>query len=47
MRFHLIDRITDYTSWKVAKGFKNITKSDELISNNKDNRINDSNNVLC
>ena len=47
MRFHLIDRITDYTSWKVAKGFKNITKSDELISNNKDKRIKYSNNLLC
>mgnify|MGYP002516324108 CR=1 FL=1 len=31
MRFHLVDKIIDYTPWKSAIGIKNITVVDELL----------------
>lgn len=47
MRFHLIDRITEHELWKSAKGLKNLTKSDDMISENENKKITYSNNLLC
>ena len=46
MRFHLIDRITEHELWKSAKGLKNLTKSDDMISENENKKITYSNNLL-
>lgn len=38
MRFHLVDRIIDYSIWEKATGVKNITSADELLEYSNESR---------